>query len=67
MTQLTIEGMTCSHCQSAVKSALESVEGVRKADVDLERGLAKVDGPADTAALIAAVEEEGYQASVAGA
>jgi copper chaperone len=63
MTQLSIEGMTCGHCQSAVKQALERVEGVKAAEVDLARGIATIQGEADRASLIAAVEEEGYQAS----
>jgi copper chaperone len=63
MTQLSIEGMTCSHCQSAVKQALERVEGVETAEVDLARGIATIQGEAVQASLIAAVEEEGYQAS----
>ena len=67
MTQLKVEGMTCGHCQSAVKSALEGVEGVRDAEVSLEEGVARVEGSADTAKLIAAIEEEGYRASAVGA
>lgn len=55
--------MTCGHCQSAVKDALESVEGVESAEVDLEQGTAQVEGNAHTAKLIAAIEEEGYRAS----
>ena len=66
MTDLKIEGMTCGHCQKAVKTALESVAGVSTADVDLERGSARVAGGADVAALIRAVEDEGYRAAVAG-
>ena len=65
MTQLKVTGMTCGHCQNAVKNALESVEGVKKAEVDLESGVARVDGNADTSKLVHAVEEEGYGASVA--
>jgi copper chaperone len=61
--QLKITGMTCGHCQSTVKQALESVEGVEEAHVDLESGLAKVEGNANVVMLIAVVEEEGYQAS----
>lgn len=64
MTQLKIDGMTCGHCQSAVKNALESVAGVQRADVDLAQGIARVEGEADVDTLIAAVEEEGYQASL---
>ena len=63
MTQLMITGMTCAHCRSAVKSALESVRNVQNAEVDLERGTAKVEGDADVNELAAAVEEEGYGAS----
>ena len=62
MTELNITGMTCDHCQHAVKGALESVEGVQNANVDLATGTAKVEGNADLNTLIAAVEEEGYQA-----
>lgn len=65
MTKLQITGMTCGHCQQAVQSALESVAGVNDARVDLAKGTAEVDGSADVQALVAAVEEEGYQASPA--
>lgn len=57
-----IEGMTCDHCQHAVKSALEDVDGVRTVDVVLSTGRAKVEGDADTTTLLAAVEDEGYRA-----
>ena len=67
MTQLKVEGMTCGHCQSSVKRALESVEGVQGAEVNLEDGTARVEGDADPAKLVAAVQEEGYQASTVGA
>lgn len=63
MTELKIEGMTCGHCQAAVKKALEKVAGVRAADVDLANGRATVEGAADVAALVAAVEDEGYRAT----
>ena len=62
MTELKIEGMTCGHCTSAVKKALEGVDGVTAATVDLAAGRAHVEGQADTAALVAAVQDEGYQA-----
>ncbi len=66
MTKLNITGMNCGHCVKAVNEALSEVPGVEKVvDVSLERGEAQVEGNADTAALIAAVEEEGYEASAA--
>jgi len=62
--ELKITGMTCGHCQAAVKSALESVAGVGAVHVDLKNGYAKIEGSADIALLLAAVEAEGYQATV---
>jgi copper chaperone len=61
--ELTIEGMTCGHCSAAVKQALESVDGVDEATVDLEAGRAVVRGDAEVGALVRAVEEEGYRAA----
>ena len=66
MTKLKIEGMSCQHCVKAVNEALTEVEGVdRVVRVDLDSGEAEVEGNADTAALIAAIEEEGYEARAA--
>jgi len=67
MIQLKIEGMTCGHCVMAVKQALAAVPGVEGAvEVDLKAGQAQVGGSPDPAALLAAVEEEGFSAVVAG-
>ncbi|QQD73011.1 CopZ family metallochaperone [Acidithiobacillus ferrivorans] len=63
---LKITGMTCEHCVRAVTKALEGVPGVEKADVTLTPGEAVVHGQASTAALIAAVKEEGYEAEGRG-
>lgn len=62
-TRIRVEGMTCQHCVGAVTKALEKVPGVERAEVSLEAGEATVSGTADVAALIAAVEEEGYTAA----
>lgn len=63
--RLNITGMTCGHCQKAVKEALEGVPGVQQADVDLDAGVATVEGSADLQVLIGAVEDEGYGATAA--
>lgn len=66
MTDVTLKitGMTCGHCVRATTKALEAVPGVKSAEVTLEPGGAVVHGEADVAALIAAVEEEGYEAEL---
>ena len=67
MTKLKVEGMSCNHCVNAVTRALGSVPGVdRVVEVNLERGEAVIEGGADVAQLVAAVEEEGFKAAPAG-
>ena len=65
MTELKIEGMSCTHCSSAVERALKDVNGVTDAQVDLQGGRATVQGSASVADLVAAVTEEGYTATPA--
>ena len=64
--QLKISGMSCDHCVSHVKSALENLEGVSQSDVSLENHEAEVmlSGEVVDADLIAAVEAAGYQAEI---
>lgn len=61
---ITVEGMTCGHCEGAVEDALESVTGVSEATADRESDAVSVEGTADSDALITAVEDAGYDASV---
>ncbi len=35
VTEINVEGMTCSHCKGAVEKAALSVDGVKKADADV--------------------------------
>ena len=60
---LEIEGMMCTHCEAAVRQALESVPGVTCLSVSHETGTAVVrcDAPAAQEALKAAVEAEDYE------
>jgi copper chaperone CopZ len=64
--RLKVQGMRCEHCAGAVRSALEAVPGVKAVEeVSVERGETVVRGDADLAALVAAIEAEGYQAQPA--
>ncbi len=66
MIELKVEGMTCGHCEQAVRQALAAVPGVKTVgEVDRVRQYAAVEGDADPTALIAAIKAEGYQASIA--
>ena len=64
MIKLKITGMTCEHCAKTVKKAIESVEGVEKAEVYFPQGYAEVEGNADINQIIKAVENAGYGASL---
>ena len=63
--QIKVEGMTCMHCVNAVKKALAGVDGVTAVvEVSLDAGRASVQGNPDKEALIAAVRDAGYKASI---
>ena len=67
--KLRITGMTCGHCQAKVEKALKGVSGVYSAIIDLPDGEAEVDFDDDrltAAQLIAAVQQTGYDAKLAG-
>lgn len=64
---LNIRGMTCAACAGRIEKALRRVEGVAAADVNLalERADIRLQPPGpDAAALIEAVEDAGYEASL---
>lgn len=61
---IKVEGMSCGHCVMRVKKAIEEVEGVRKADVDLQKKQAVVEyeeGKANPEKIKAAIREAGYE------
>ena len=67
-TTLKVSGMTCQHCVRSVQQALESQEGVTRADVDLQAGRARIEhdeSRVTPAQLAAAVADEGYEAEEA--
>ena len=58
---LTVPGMTCGHCEAAVKREVGSVAGVAGVDVDLDSKLVTVRGEAlDRDEIVAAIDEAGY-------
>ena len=61
-TTLSVKGMSCGHCEQSVEEALRGVEGVTDVAADNEVNQVTVEGDADTAALVQAVEDAGYSA-----
>jgi len=64
MTQLHIDGMTCTSCADHVRDALKKVPGVRSVSVSYpdQTATLQIDAATSTAALTAAVAAAGYRA-----
>ena len=64
--KLSVEGMMCQHCVAHVKKALEGIEGVEEAVVDLDSNSATAKLFADVAdqVLVDAIVDAGYEAKV---
>lgn len=61
-TTITVEGMSCEHCEQTIEDALQTVTGVSDAHADRETEAATVEGEPATADLVQAVENAGYTA-----
>ena len=59
---LEVPGMSCAHCEAAVKSEVGKVAGVGAVDVDLTTKLVTVSGDdLDLQAITVAIDEAGYE------
>ncbi len=63
--ELSISGMTCDGCASAVKRILSRVPGTIGVEVNLDKAAASVAGTAKAPALVAALAAAGYGAKLA--
>ena len=64
-TTYLVPGMTCDHCKVAVTEEVTKVDGVAAVSVDLDTKLVRINGGADHTALVAAIDEAGYDAVAA--
>ena len=65
---LSVGGMTCRHCPPMVEKALEGIDGVKAAQVNLSSGTAAIDydpGQASIGDLAKAIRSAGYSAGTA--
>lgn len=60
---ILIEGMQCNHCKMTVEKALNSIEGVTKAEVNLESKTAVIESnkDIDNSKINKAIEEVGFR------
>ena len=66
MKQYNVTGMTCAACSARVEKAVRQVPGVETVSVSLLTNAMGVEGTAGEDAIISAVQEAGYGASVKG-
>lgn len=55
-----VQGMTCGHCERAVKQAVAQVDAQATTTVDLATGRVVVHSSCTREALVQAIQEEGY-------
>ncbi len=61
-TTIQVEGMTCGHCESAVKNAVEAVDGVKQASASKDNKTVTIlyEGELNSAEIKQAIEDAGY-------
>ena len=58
---LNVTGMTCGHCEKAVRQALQALDAQAKITIDRQQQRVEVDSPVARDALVKAITEEGYR------
>lgn len=61
-TEFQVTGMSCGHCEKAVRDEVGAVAGVVDVEVSAQTGRLVVSGTVDDAAVLSAVDEAGYTA-----
>ena len=63
-TEYQVTGMSCGHCEGAIRREVTRVSGVAKVEVSAADGILRVSSAEsiDDAAIRAAVDEAGYEA-----
>lgn len=63
-TTYQVTGMSCGHCEGAVRDEVSEIPGISEVEVSAATGHLTVtaEGPVDDADVIAAVDEAGYEA-----
>lgn len=65
--QLNIQGASCASCVTKIEAALNQVSGVTKAEMNFAERTVLVYGSSSSGELISAVEQAGYNATLANA
>ncbi|OBG62162.1 MULTISPECIES: heavy-metal-associated domain-containing protein [unclassified Mycobacterium] len=63
-SEYRVDGMSCGHCESAVRDEVGRLPGVERVDVSADTGRLVItsSSPIDADAVLGAVDEAGYEA-----
>ncbi|GAA1983008.1 heavy-metal-associated domain-containing protein [Microbacterium pumilum] len=63
-TEYRVTGMSCGHCEASVRGEIAKLTGIQHVDVSAATGLLRIEStaPLTDDAVIAAVDEAGYEA-----
>lgn len=64
MIRFEIPGMTCGGCTRSITSAIQGIDAQAKVETDIPGRHVTVESSADSASLIAAIQEAGYEIRV---
>ncbi len=57
----SVPGISCGHCKAAIEAEVGEVDGVTLVEVDVDAKSVKVLGDATDNAIVAAIDEAGYE------
>ncbi|MGY4492225.1 heavy-metal-associated domain-containing protein [Pseudomonas sp. TE3610] len=61
MQEFNVQGMTCGHCVRAVTQAVQALDAAAVVEVDLANSKVRVQSQQSPAAIVDAIQEEGYK------
>ena len=57
----SVPSISCGHCKAAIEGEVRQVDGVARVEVDIEAKTVAVEGSASDEAIVAAIDEAGYE------
>ncbi len=64
--ELAVKGMTCGHCEAAVRRAVACVDATAEVRIDRAAGSVSVESAAEPETVMQAIRAEGYDAQPRG-
>lgn len=65
MQTFNVQGMSCGHCVKAITQAVQAKDSAAQVQVDLSARTVQVQSSLSVDAVLQAIKEEGYEASLA--